>query len=212
MTVYNDASTISAIQEVADQIKELLVRRVAVRVDSPDADIVNAGILDSLSLVRLMSALEERFGIDSASILLNIDSYRSINAIAAAIVERRMDQRETPPGADPGERVPPESGDKTPPDGRVPGMRRRSYTDEIQALLLDRLSIQVDSPAADLFRTGALDSMSLVRFIMALEDHFGIQLPIDDLDVTAFRSIKNVSELVMRYTPGRGELAFGQGE
>ena len=41
----------------------------------------------------------KRFGIDSASILLDIDSYRSINAIAAAIVDRRMDpQRNANPG------------------------------------------------------------------------------------------------------------------
>ena len=201
MAVYNEASTTPGIQEVAEQIKELLLKRVAVRVDSLDADIVGAGILDSLALVRLMSALEERFGIDSASILLDIDSYRSINAIAAAIMDRRMDPQETPPGLLSGEGAPAESG-----------VQRRSYIDEIQSLLLDRLSVQVDSPAADLFRTGALDSMSLVRFIMALEDHFGIQIPIDDLDVTAFRSIENVAELVMRYTAGRGGLAFGCAE
>lgn len=197
MAVYNDASTTPGIQEVADQIRELLLKRVAVRVDSPDADMVNAGILDSLALVRLMSAIEERFGIDSASILLDIDSYRSINAIAAAIVERRMDARETP-GADPGE--------------GAPEVQRRSYIDEIRALLLDRLSVQVDSPAADLFRSGVLDSMSLVRFILALEDHFGIQIPIDDVDVTAFRSIEAVAELVVRCTAGSARLAFGSGE
>ncbi len=203
MAVYNDASAAFGIQEVADEIRDLLLKRVAVRVDSPDADMVGAGILDSLALVRLMSALEERFGIDSASILLDIDSYRSINAIAAAIVERRAYAREIPARF---------AGDGAAPAGEAAAPKSRPYAAEIQTLLLDRLSIQVDSATADLFRTGALDSMSLVRFIMALEDHFGIQLPIDDLDVTAFRSIENVAELVARYTPARGGLALGQAE
>ncbi len=198
MAVYNDASAAFGIQEVADQIQELLLKKLAVRVDSPDADIVGTGVLDSLALVRLMSALEEHFGIDSASILLDIDSYRSINAIAAAIVERRVDGR----GA----------GGQSAPDGHPAPVEPRSYIDEVQTLLLDRLSIQAESATADLFRTGALDSMSLVRFIMALEDHFGIQLPIDDLDVSAFRTIENVAALVARYTAGGGGLALGQAE
>jgi acyl carrier protein len=205
MAVYNETSTTPGIQEVAEQIKELLLKKVAVRVESADADIVGGGVLDSLALVRLVSALEERFGIDSASILLDIDSYRSINAIAAAIVERSMDGRGTPPEPDAGE-------ERRATAGGTNGGERRSYVDEITALLLDRLSVHVESPSADLFRTGALDSMSLVRFILALEDHFGVQIPIDDLDVAAFRSIEDVAGTVMRYTGGRGVRAFGDGE
>ena len=212
MAVYNDASTTPGLREVAGQIHELLLKRVAVRVDSPDTDIIGAGILDSLALVRLMSALEERFGIDSAGILLDIDSYRSINAIAAAVIDLRMDSPETPPGPDPRGGVPAEADGKAAPSSGVRNVQRRPYIDEIQSLLLDRLSIQVDSTTADLFRTGALDSMSLVRFILALEDQFGIQIPIDDLDITTFRSIEDVAELVARYTDERGGLVLASGE
>jgi D-alanine--poly(phosphoribitol) ligase subunit 2 len=67
---------------------------------------------------------------------------------------------------------------------------------DIQWLCLNKLSIRIDSVDADLFATGLLDSMALVQLIMELEQHFKIELPMGELDIGSFRSIREIAELV----------------
>src|SRR5438309_484897 len=67
---------------------------------------------------------------------------------------------------------------------------------EIQALLVDKLSIRVQSADVDLFETGALDSVAMVRLLFELEEHFGLYLPMEDLGIDSFRSISRIAETV----------------
>ena len=80
---------------------------------------------------------------------------------------------------------------------------------EIQSLLLTEFSVRVDSPDEDLFRGGALDSMTLVQFILALENHFGIQIPLDDLDLEAVTSVSRAADLVASRTLAGEATCFG---
>ena len=68
---------------------------------------------------------------------------------------------------------------------------------EIHELFIKRFSIRVD-PAVevDLFQAGILDSMSLVQLILGLEERFGLQFPIEELELDSFRSLSNIAELV----------------
>ena len=68
--------------------------------------------------------------------------------------------------------------------------------DEIQALFLDRLAIRIESADADLFQTGVFDSMTLVEFILALEEHFGLRFPMEELELDAVVSVVKIAELV----------------
>jgi methoxymalonate biosynthesis acyl carrier protein len=72
---------------------------------------------------------------------------------------------------------------------------------EIQAFLLEKLSIRVDSEESDLLETGVLDSMAQLNLLLYLEKHFGLHLPMDSLEIDSFRSVANIAELVLSYSP-----------
>jgi len=65
-----------------DQIIHLLSERVRVEAPSADADLMESGLLDSLTLVELMSSLEEQFGIHISFDEIEIDNFRSARRIA----------------------------------------------------------------------------------------------------------------------------------
>lgn len=63
---------------------------------------------------------------------------------------------------------------------------------------LVRRVLAVEPPAADtdLIESGLLDSLALVELIFALEQEFGLTLPLDALELDAFRSIETVAAFV----------------
>ena len=66
-------------------ILELMVERLQVEVPSADLDLFGSGVVDSLMLVRLLAALEERFGVRVAVEELEMDSFRTVRRIAAFV-------------------------------------------------------------------------------------------------------------------------------
>jgi acyl carrier protein len=87
--------------------------------------------------------------------------------------------------------------------------RIEELVEGIRSVLLDSLSVRVDSPGDDLFGAGVLDSMALVRFIMALEDRFGVEIPLDEVDVESFRSMAEVAAMLAGYMNRNGSTATG---
>ena len=79
--------------------------------------------------------------------------------------------------------------------------------ERIAGLLLDRLHLDVPSVETDLIDTGALDSMLFVELLALLEAEFGLAIDLDDIEVSAFRSIRTIAEFVRERT-GRVE-SFG---
>jgi acyl carrier protein len=67
------------------QIGRLLVERLHIEVDSFDTDLIDSGLLDSMGLVELMVGLEERFGSKIAFDEIEIDNFRTIEAIAGLL-------------------------------------------------------------------------------------------------------------------------------
>jgi acyl carrier protein len=67
---------------------------------------------------------------------------------------------------------------------------------EIRELLLEKLSIRVESPDTDLLVTNTLDSMALVNLILHLEKRFGLDLPLGNLGVDPFRSLARIADLI----------------
>ena len=66
---------------VEERVQAILNHRL--QVDSPDADedLFKAGILDSLSFVDLLLALEEEFSIHVALDQVDLDDFRSVSRI-----------------------------------------------------------------------------------------------------------------------------------
>jgi methoxymalonate biosynthesis acyl carrier protein len=66
-------------------IRSVLRDHLSVLVDSPDTNLLEAGLVDSIGLVELILQLEDRFGIGLPMESLELDDLRSINTIADLI-------------------------------------------------------------------------------------------------------------------------------
>lgn len=64
-----------------EQIIRLLAERVHIEAPSVDTDLMESGLLDSLTLVELMSSLEEEFGIAISFDEIELDNFRSVERI-----------------------------------------------------------------------------------------------------------------------------------
>jgi D-alanine--poly(phosphoribitol) ligase subunit 2 len=67
---------------------------------------------------------------------------------------------------------------------------------EIETLCIEKLSIRVRSADQDLFESGLLDSLSLVQLILELERHYQVELPLEELDIAAMKTINEIAQLI----------------
>lgn len=67
------------------------------------------------------------------------------------------------------------------------------------ALNTDRVDLN-----ADLIGGGMMDSLALVVLITDIEEDFGIELPLDDFDIEAFRSPRSIAVFVAAAMPVEG--------
>src|SRR3954469_24883020 len=68
--------------------------------------------------------------------------------------------------------------------------------DQVAAIMSDRAGIVVPDAEADLLDAGLIDSLALVTLIVAFEDTFGVQMPLDDFDIDRFRSVASIADLL----------------
>lgn len=68
----------------------------------------------------------------------------------------------------------------------------------IYAILRERLMVIVASPDIDLFETGLVDSIGIVELILALEDRFGLSLPMENLELDDLRTVGRIADLIVR--------------
>ena len=59
-------------------------------------------------------------------------------------------------------------------------------------LLAEKLLVEVHSPEDDLLATGVLDSHSLIELLLNLEQHFGMKIPLDELQIEDVRSVRSM--------------------
>ena len=72
---------------------------------------------------------------------------------------------------------------------------------EISQLITKTLMVEVESPEDDLLSSGILDSLTLVQLLVNLEDHYGVQIPLQDLEIDDLRSISSIARLVKSHKP-----------
>ena len=68
--------------------------------------------------------------------------------------------------------------------------------DKVAAIFADALHLEVPGYDADLIETGILDSLQLVELLLHLEGRFSITVPLEEIDLDAFRSIRRIAQLV----------------
>ena len=76
------------------QIVQILSDKIHVEVPSVDTDLMETGLLDSLTLVELMASLEEKFGISISFDDIELDNFRSVERIADFVVAQQSMREE----------------------------------------------------------------------------------------------------------------------
>ena len=75
--------------DLESQIARLFAERLQVDVPSPDLDLFEAGVVDSLMFVKLLAGLEERFGFQLTFAELEIDEFRTLRDIVRFVAAKR---------------------------------------------------------------------------------------------------------------------------
>ena len=83
---------------INDYISQELVPDAALLPLANDTSLLDSGILDSLSLLRLKVFLEERFGITIGSTDLLPENFASVNTVCAYLRAREPAKQEAPHG------------------------------------------------------------------------------------------------------------------
>lgn len=68
--------------------------------------------------------------------------------------------------------------------------------DHITRVLADQVQVELPSADTDLLESGLLDSLTLVKLIVALEAQFAIEIPLQEVDLEDFRCLASLCELV----------------
>jgi len=68
--------------------------------------------------------------------------------------------------------------------------------ERLGALFTERFHIEVPSADTDLLETGILDSFQFVELLFQLEQHFGLRVSIDDIDLEDLRTLARIARLV----------------
>lgn len=76
-------------QDVVNRIQQIFKAELFVEPESPDSDLVQSGVLDSLTVVRLLVILEAQFGLTVAMDDLDLADFRSIGSIAQWVARQR---------------------------------------------------------------------------------------------------------------------------
>ena len=71
---------------VERRIAGWFLRSLNVEIPSPETDLFETGVLDSLAFVELVLHLEQEFGVTVALEQVEVDSFRSVERIAAFLL------------------------------------------------------------------------------------------------------------------------------
>lgn len=87
--------------------------------------------------------------------------------------------------------------------------------DEIEARILDLLSAKVKADVAVTRETNivadtGLDSVSVMDFVMELEDEFDVTIPLDQL--AEVRTVRDLAETVVAVSNGKAPAKGGMGD
>lgn len=70
--------------------------------------------------------------------------------------------------------------------------------DRVLRLVESQVHVRIPSNDADLFLSGAVDSLSLVEILMRLEEEFETHIRLDELELADFRSVSSIARLLAR--------------
>ena len=72
----------------------------------------------------------------------------------------------------------------------------RELETRIAQLLADHLQIDVPAADVDLFTAGIVDSLTFVKLLASLEEHFSIHVSFEELEIDDFRTLHQIASFV----------------
>ena len=74
----------------------------------------------------------------------------------------------------------------------------QAVIERLGAVFAETFHIEVPSSDTDLLESGILDSFQFVELLLQLEQHFGFQVKIDDIDLEDLRTLARIARLLAR--------------
>lgn len=68
--------------------------------------------------------------------------------------------------------------------------------EQLEEIFREALSIEPPPPSTDLIATGLLDSLSVVTLLVELEQHFGVMVRLENIDLESLRTLDRLAALV----------------
>lgn len=84
-----DVDGMSDSGDIRGQILRIFLENLNIEVASADTDLIDGGLLDSLTLVNLLAHLEKEFGLVVPIEDLEVDNFRSARRIAELVMKMR---------------------------------------------------------------------------------------------------------------------------
>jgi acyl carrier protein len=75
-------------------------------------------------------------------------------------------------------------------------MSEREIVARIGRIFEDTLSMSAPAPDLDIIDAALLDSLTLVSLLFAIEQEFGIEIPLDTLEIDDFRTVSSMAKLI----------------
>jgi methoxymalonate biosynthesis acyl carrier protein len=72
---------VSETLDLTARISELFLEAVEIEVEAPDQDLIENGLLDSLTFVEILLHIEREFGVDVGLVGFEIDDFRTVENI-----------------------------------------------------------------------------------------------------------------------------------
>lgn len=81
----------SNLQDLLAAVEQVFREKLEIEVPSPDTDLLETGVMDSLTFVELAVQLEQTFGITLSLEHLEVDHFRSLQSIAGFVTSQLKD-------------------------------------------------------------------------------------------------------------------------
>ena len=77
-----------SVNDIQEQIRGILREQASVEVPSLDYDLIDSGVMDSLTFVDMLFQIEQRFAVSLDIETLEIDDLRSVQRIGAVVAAK----------------------------------------------------------------------------------------------------------------------------
>lgn len=75
-------------EELEERLLRIFHERMKLEIPSPEMDLLETGVIDSLTFVELLVLVEEEFGVTIDVAELEVEVFRSVRRIACYLAER----------------------------------------------------------------------------------------------------------------------------